>query len=155
MPETISCNYARISHRPSNQMPESRQHQKLVQILTDYVRYTYFGGQSAYILTDSAISLGRGRPPLIGGRRPDLFARQPRASTVILGEAKSIRDFENAHTRDQLSAFLCYCNRFPGSILVIAVPWVIQYSAEALIRTLKVCLDIQFVKTLVLEQLPV
>ena len=136
-------------------MPESRQHQRLVQMMTDYVRWTYFGGQSTFILTDSAVSRGRGRPPLIGGVRPDLFARQPRASTVILGEAKSILDFENEHTKKQLSAFLCYCDRFPGSILVVAVPWVIQYSAEALIRALKVRLGIQFVETLVLEQLPV
>ena len=92
---------------------------------------------------------------MIGGFRPDLFARDPSTSSVILGEAKSIQDFENVHTLAQLTQFLLYCDRSPGSTFVLAVPWMIQRNAESLVRVLKVRHGMTRVKTIVLEQLPI
>ena len=136
-------------------MPETRQHRKLVEIMIEYVRSTYLAGDTSIVLIDSAASPGSGRPPVIGGFRPDLFARDSRTSSVILGEAKSVQDFENVHTLAQLTEFLIYCDRSPGSTFVLAVPWMIQRSAESLIRVLKARHGMSRVKTIVLEQLPI
>lgn len=135
-------------------MPESLQHQRLVQIMYDFVSLKYFDGDPTPILIDSEAVPSIGHPPSIQGYRPDLFAIQPNTLVVILGEAKSIQDFENTHTLEQLSTFLTYCTQFPDSVLVIAVPWMIQRSAESLIRILKKRCNAESVNTLVLHQLP-
>lgn len=122
--------------------------------MSDFVRLTYFAGDTAPILIDSATLPVNRRPPYIEGHRPDLFARQPNSSAVIIGEAKSVRDFETTRTWVQLSAFLNYCDRFPDSVLIIAVPWMVQRTAESLIQILKKRCNAESVKTLVLHQLP-
>lgn len=135
-------------------MPETHQHKRLVEIMVEFVRNTYLNGDTTRLLVDSAVSRDSGRPPIIGGFRPDLFAHQPGSSAVILGEAKSIQDFENLHTLAQLTSFMCYCNKSPESIFVLAVPWIFQRNAESLVQMLKIRHGMKSVKTIVLEQLP-
>ncbi len=136
-------------------MPETYQHKRLVKAMIEFVRNAYFNGDTSRLLVDSAVSRHSGRTPDIGGFRPDLFANQLGSTAVILGEAKSIQDFENLHTLAQLTSFMSYCDRFPDSIFVLAVPWVFQRNAESLVHMLKKRHDMKLVTTIVLEQLPV
>lgn len=120
-----------------------------------FVCNAYLDGDTSRLLVDSAVSRHSGRPPIIDGFRPDLFARQPGSSAVILGEAKSIQDFENLHTLAQLTSFMRYCDKSPEAIFVLAVPWVFQRNAESLVHMLKIRHDMKSVNTIVLEQLPI
>ena len=63
-------------------------------------------------------------PPLIGGFRPDIFARSVCACpNVLIAEAKTDRDIDNQHTLDQIGAFLDHLDTLPLGVgtLVLAV----------------------------------
>jgi len=134
-------------------MSESVRHMKLVRSLVTWVAHAYFGGDAGHILVDSAESSLSGRPPLLGGFVPDLYAKRLRLSSIVVGEAKTARDLENRHTRAQLIAFLEHCAEFPDSVLVLAVPWHMTRFAKALMCLLQRQQRLEGVRTIVIEQL--
>ena len=134
-------------------MSESVRHMKLVQSLVVWVSQAYFQGDLGRILVDSAKGLLAGRPPMLGGYVPDVYAKRFAPRSVVVGEAKTARDLENRHTRAQLVAFLKHCAEFPDSVLVLAVPWHMTRFAKALMRVLLRQQGLGGVKTVVLEQL--
>ena len=155
MPETTWTNFAKTLLHRTKGMPETRQHIQLVRVMLEYVCSNYLDGDKSFLLIDSSAFPHQGRPPNIGGFIPDLYARHPRTKNLIVGEAKSIQDFETKHTLAQLTEFLNYCERFSGAVFVLAVPWVIQRNAESLVRVLTSRHGLKHVDTVVLEQLPV
>jgi hypothetical protein len=62
-------------------------------------------------------------PPLIGGNRPDVFARAIGTSLSIIGEAKTAHDIDNRHTFDQLESFFDYLRVQQKAELWMGVPW--------------------------------
>ena len=60
--------------------------------------------------------------PKMEGLRPDVYARQRATGAVILGEAKSARDIETPHTREQLRRFFEDLSSEKDSLLWLAVP---------------------------------
>lgn len=62
-------------------------------------------------------------PPIIGGNRPDVFARDIGASLSIIGEAKTPEDIDNQHTFDQLESFFDYLRVQPKAEFWMGVPW--------------------------------
>lgn len=62
-------------------------------------------------------------PPILGGNRPDVFARDIGASLSIIGEAKTFEDIDNRHTFDQLESFFDYLRVQPKAELWMGVPW--------------------------------
>jgi len=134
-------------------MSESVRHMKLVQSLVAWVAQAYFQGDLGRILVDSAEGLLAGRPPMLGGYVPDVYAKRFVPRTVVVGEAKTARDLENRHTRAQLVAFLKHCAEFPDSVLVLAVPWHMTRFAKALVCLLQRQQRLEGVRTIVIEQL--
>lgn len=115
-------------------MAESQEHVDLVKALYVWVKERF--GDSFYdfyILSDLPESMEK--PDVIGGFRPDLFARAPGHLTLI-GEAKTIADLETEHTRQQVAAFLRFLSGAPGAVFVIATPWPAHASAKNLVSTI-------------------
>ena len=61
---------------------------------------------------------------------------------MIIGEAKTINDFDRTHSRDQYDAYIKECKNFFGkSTLVVSVPWQIVATAKNYFRRLKKVFD--------------
>ena len=73
-------------------------------------------------------------PPIIGGNRPDVFARDIGASLSIIGEAKTSGDIDNRHTFDQLESFFDYLRVQPKAELWMGVPWLSAGTATRVCR---------------------
>ncbi|MEG0408403.1 MAG: hypothetical protein RR623_05965 [Bacilli bacterium] len=61
-------------------------------------------------------------PPLINRYRPDLFYEF--GNILIIGEAKTKKDYNSKHSLSQYKEYLEYCNRYPGTAyLLFCCPW--------------------------------
>ncbi len=60
------------------------------------------------VITDIQKAPGDPVPPLIDGFRPDVYAETQAKQSIIIAEAKTDRDIDNRHTRQQISAFINY-----------------------------------------------
>lgn len=118
-------------------MSESREHSNLVAILHRYIANRFCGGDGDRILTDSIARLSLDRPPPIAGHVPDAYVMLNDMGAVVIGEAKSSRDFESFRTELQIAAFLRRCDALRGSFFVLAVPWPIERFAGSFLRNLQ------------------
>jgi len=132
-------------------MPESASHANLVGSLVRWIATSYFAGDAGGILVDSPTA--KDRPPKIAGFVPDAFAEAVPPERIIVGEAKTWRDLESRHTRDQLGAFLRWCHLNGGGVLVLAVPWPVTRLAAALVRSLQQKHGCELVRTVILDKL--
>ena len=133
-------------------MPESEEHAHLVTILHSYIANRFCDGNRDLVLTDSVIDSSRTRPPSIEGYVPDAYVMSDRRGTVIIGEAKTLRDLENSHTEAQVSAFLRRCSITNGSTLILAVPWPIERLTRAILTKLQIREESSHVETVVLSE---
>lgn len=115
-------------------MPESTEHADLVDILHRYMADRFSNGDLRQVITDSACSNFRTRPPQVEGFIPDVYLLLSADGRVAIGEAKSMGDLENSHTEAQLAAFLRRCEKAAGSTFILAVPWPIERLAIAMLR---------------------
>lgn len=115
-------------------MSESRNHVELVAIAVKYIKTIVAPDLHAIIQYDSADS---SRPAkVIGSFIPDVYYWH--ADHLIIGEAKTINDFDRPHSRDQYDAYIKECKNFFGhSILVVSVPWQMVATAKNYFRRLK------------------
>ena len=115
-------------------MSESRNHVELVAVAVKYIKTIVAPDLHAIIQYDSADSL---RPTkVIGNFIPDVYYWH--ADQLIIGEAKTIYDFDRPHSRDQYAAYIKECKNFFGhSILVVSVPWQMVATAKNYFRRLK------------------
>lgn len=115
-------------------MSESRYHIELVKIVYEYVKTIVPYDKQALIEVDSVDSL---RPTSVDGKFiPDV--QYWSEDIYIIGEAKTIKDFDREHSKLQYSAYFEETQKFCGkSIIVIAVPWQLILSAKNLFRRLK------------------
>ena len=134
-------------------MPESEKHSYLVTILHSYITDRFCGDIGERVLTDSASSNSRTRPPLIEGHVPDAYVMLNEQGRVVIGEAKSMRDLENPHTEAQITSFLRRCGMVEGSVFIMAVPWPIERLAKALLRNFRVREGLPYVETVVLSEM--
>ena len=70
----------------------------------------------------------------------------------MIGEAKSMMDLENSHTKHQITAFLKRCILVEGSVFVLAVPWPVERLAKSFLSTLQDREGLSCVKTVVLSE---
>jgi len=134
-------------------MGESEGHMRLVRELVLWVARDYFGGETGQLLVDTPGTNSFSKPPRLNGFVPDLYARDGKDKQLIIGEAKTARDLENNHTRDQLSAFLTGCMQCDDALLVLAVPWHVERLARNLLMKIQRDVEAQTVSVVVLEQL--
>ena len=115
-------------------MSESRAHIELVAIAVDYVKTLVSPELHAIIQYDSADST---RPTkVIGNYIPDVYFWN--REQLIIGEAKTINDFDRPHSCAQYDAYIKECKTFFGkSTLVISVPWQIVVTAKNYFRRMK------------------
>jgi hypothetical protein len=115
-------------------MSESRNHVELVAIAVKYIKTIVAPDLHAIIQYDSADS---SRPTrVIGNFIPDVYFWHN--DQLIIGEAKTINDFDRPHSLDQYEAYIKECKSFYGhSTLVISVPWQVVATAKNYFRRLK------------------
>ena len=115
-------------------MSESRSHINLVQVAYEYIKNIVPEDKRILIEIDSADS---DKPREVDGRFiPDVQFWDD--SLYIIGEAKTINDFEREHSREQYAAYIKECGNFNGkSMLVVAVPWQLVITAKNYFRRIK------------------
>jgi len=124
-----------------------------VSALVTWIAVEHFGGQKGSLLVDSPESILNAKPTEVAGFIPDVIGPGLPGGAVVVGEAKTTRDLENQHTRQQLEAYLRYCAARPGSIFVFAVPWHMTRYARSLLKNVGRKCECEAVYTVVLEQL--
>ena len=115
-------------------MSESRGHIELVSGVVDYIKTIIAPDLHAMIQYDS---VDTSRPTkVIGNYVPDVYFWH--ANQLIIGEAKTIKDFDRPHSRAQYAAYIKECGNFFGQAqLVIGVPWQLVATAKNYFRRLK------------------
>lgn len=105
-----------------------------VTLVEQYVVSKVSSQQRGYIFVDSPECACK--PPLIGSYRPDLFFCHD--NKLIIGEAKTVGDYDRLHSKDQYVTYLKECQNFKGeSILILCSSWTISLSYKTLIKYLK------------------
>ena len=134
-------------------MGESSSHIRLVDALVRWVAVNCFAGDAGHILIDSPKSSASAKPPRLNGFVPDVYANDGKRVQLVIGEAKTACDLENAHTRGQLSAFVMRCAQADESLFVLAVPWHTERFARSLVRKIQNQVDASNVRVIVLGKL--
>jgi hypothetical protein len=115
-------------------MSEGETHARLVSALLEAIR-AECGANDIDVRADMTCDGRYGMPYEIAGMRPDLLVRQRDPARVILGEAKTFRDIDTVHTREQLKLFLEHLITQPEALLWLSVPLV---GAGAAVRVVRV-----------------
>lgn len=136
-------------------MPESDQHQRLILRLVDYIKARFAKNYSLTILDDLPKAIGSEKPPTIGNFRPDVYAVDVPETIVIVGEAKSVKDLESFHSRDQYRSFLSFLSKRENSYFLLAVPFQSVPAARRVISSIMVKLNLTFddVTVVVLDEI--
>ena len=134
-------------------MSESLTHVKLVKVLLEWIRGIEGNNENWTIFADSLSAHECSRPPTIEGFVPDVYALHALNGKVIIGEAKTAMDIESPRSRDQITAFIRFCQMNTNSLLVLAVPWHMTRFAKSLVNILRRKNQAQAVQTIFLEKL--
>ena len=97
-------------------MSQSEEHRLLVLNVSQALVHRH---PEILVYVDMQATPGAEVPPLIGGFRPDVYARLPETGSVIIAEAKSRNDIFNEHTEGQAQAFLSYLDRRAGGRFIL------------------------------------
>lgn len=123
-------------------MAESNQHIVLVYKMYEWVCSNLLYGDSGSVMVDLPEIKKASKPPMIvNDFRPDLYALQIKSNILIIGEAKTAKDFETRHSINQYKSYIYTCHLHNGkAYLVIAVPWFLVARARNLLkRIIKEC----------------
>lgn len=130
-------------------MGESAMHVELVDSIRQYVITKIPEGEDVLILVDSPTS--EERPP----RNRDGFCPDVeyyRHALLIIGDAKTSKDLESRHSRQQIESYVRDCNDFFGeSLLVIGVPFVDSQRACSVVESARQRLNAQISYAIVNE----
>lgn len=115
-------------------MAESLAHMDYVTLVERYVLNKVPHQQRGFVFVDSPSSAYK--PPMIGNYRPDVYFHH--SNSLIIGEAKTIRDYETKHSKEQYITYLDECQKFQGeALLVLCSSWAISYSYRTLMKYIK------------------
>lgn len=113
---------------------ESKAHIDLVRRIIAYVKSLIPESNFDMIQSDSNGSNCDVR--VLGDFIPDVYYRD--SKQFIIGEAKTLNDFDRVHSREQFAAYLSEFQLFEGeSKLVIAVPWQLTVTAKNYFKRIK------------------
>ena len=74
------------------------------------------------------------RPPPIGGFVPDVYAIDVPTTVTIVGEAKTRRDLETAHSQAQIAAFLDFLSVTANGVFILSVPLTAGATARRIVQ---------------------
>ena len=114
-------------------MSESRHHKGLVLRAVIAISTALSEVDEMVCLADEP-SLPHGRPPLIEGFRPDVYAKG--GGIEVVGEAKPPWDVETPRSERQLEAFIRHVEQDESRHLVLAVHWTTASTAKSVLRSL-------------------
>lgn len=129
-------------------MSESIEHREYVEKIVKYVKKTIPKEHADRIKADLD---GYDTPSLsYGDYIPDVLYFYD--NKLVIGEAKTLYDFDREHSKNQYISYMRECVNYPGeSLIVIAVPWELFITVKNHFRLLKrKNLDFQRVKVIVL-----
>jgi len=132
-------------------MGVSDTHINLVRAMGSWAATNCHPSESAVMLLDLPDTPKENHPPNIGGFIPDLYISSTR---LILGEAKTARDLETKHSREQYAAYLIKLSQFQNSMFILAVPWYCVPQAKSLIARIKKIVNASHVQSVFIEGLP-
>lgn len=116
-------------------MSESAQHQKLVNMIIEYVENIVGQDEKSFIFSDAAD--GKCLPPLTTeGYRPDVYYQY--GDILIIGEAKTSGDVDHLHSKQQYDSYLKKCVLFDGkAYFVAAVYWADKAQLHNILHRIK------------------
>jgi len=123
-------------------MSQSEAHINLIKDTVDILKSRY---ADISILVDLQQNPGDGVPPKIGGFRPDIYARDKQANSIIIAEAKTDSDIDTRHTCDQITSFIKYLDRRKSNLFVLSVTGSGADRAKTVLRF--ICKELQVVNT--------
>lgn len=135
-------------------MGESASHARLRMALLIWAEHEFGTDACAAALLDGPDTKPGCFPPNIGGYVPDMYLHVPGTNTHAIGEAKTIRDIETRHSREQYVTYLRHLALYQNSILVIAVPWEVVNQAKSLLWSIQKRNNISNVELVFLDKLP-
>ena len=97
------------------------------------------------LITDVQTTPGDPVPPVIGGYRPDVYARNTSANSVVIAEAKTDCDLSNKHTHNQIASFITYLERNGDGVFILSVTGCGANRAKTLLRFM--CREMHVTKT--------
>ena len=113
---------------------ESQEHIDLVEVIIKYIKSIIPNNSENMIIKDSSGNIGDIR--VVGNYAPDAYYRYN--DFLIIGEAKTEKDFSRLHSILQYKAYVEECELFEGrSVLVIAIPWELTITAKNYFARLK------------------
>lgn len=105
-----------------------------VNLVEQYVLQMIPSEQEGFIYVDKPEAAYK--PPLVGNFRPDLYFCAE--NKLIIGEAKTVTDFERFHSKEQYKTYLQVCQEFKGnSLLILCSSWSVAFSFKTLIKSMK------------------
>jgi hypothetical protein len=118
-------------------VPESLNHQALLRNMVKWVNDNRKLTGDVALFFDGAVVIGGDRPPEVAGYVPDLFLRHSAQDFALIGEAKTFRDIERPHSREQYVAYMRYLSTFPKHLFLLSVPWLCERQARSLLDLLR------------------
>lgn len=116
-------------------MSESNEHGQLVELLFTKVLRLIDADTKGFICLDSMLS-STIPPQTDEGFRPDLFYCHQRV--LIIGEAKTSKDFDTVHSRRQYESYIKKCSVFQGqAYFLMAVPWMEKAATFNIIQRIR------------------
>ena len=132
-------------------MAVSSTHINLVRAMGNWINQNCPPNETALMLLDLPETAAGNHPPSIGNYKPDLYVKSGR---LILGEAKTARDIETMHSREQYAEYFKYLGQYQKSLFIMAVPWDCVPLTKSLIRRIQNNAAAVHVQTVILEKLP-
>lgn len=114
-------------------MSESKSHMDLVQIAFKWIKKNLPKQYESFVEIDSPES---NQPNYVDAFRPDVYYDFD--NTLYIGEAKTLKDFDKKHSREQYQAYLKRCGQYKGeAYFVISIPWQLKNTAKNYFRLYK------------------
>lgn len=116
-------------------MSESAQHQKLVNMIIQYIESFVGQDKKCFISSDKADGMSI-TPLTAEGYRPDVYYHYE--DMLIIGEAKTSNDIDRLHSREQYNSYLKKCALFDGKAhFIAAVYWPDKAQMHNILRKVK------------------
>lgn len=134
-------------------MAESDVHIRLVRNLVTWANTTLKPDHHSKIFVDLPETTPGDKPPQLLGFSPDLYCEASVQRAIFVGEAKTARDLETRHSKEQFAAYLRYLGLHERGCLIVAVPWYAVPRARSIVRSLQRLTGMSSVSTVFLDQL--